>query len=487
MNTFRRLLSLGLAAVGLAYGGHAVQGAPRPNILFLFSDDHRADCLGAYGNKHVRTPHLDRLISEGFSFRRNYIFGSNNGAVCVPSRAMLMSGKTWFKVHAPTLRDARSWPEMLRGLGYATFATGKWHNGQDSWLRAFEQGKSIMFGGMSDHTQVPLRDLGANGKLSEVRTGKGFSSELFADAAIEFLRHQDGSKPFLCYAAFTAPHDPRQAPPEYLRHAYAKLPPVPRNFLPQLPFDNGMMRDLRDENLAAWPREKQVIRDQLAEYYALISHLDSQIGRVLACLRESGFATNTLVVFAGDNGLALGSHGLLGKQSLYEHSMKVPLVISGPGVPRGRTSSSLTYLHDFFPTLCELLEVAPDPGLDGASLKPIWEGKKKSIRSSIFLPFQDIQRGVLDERWKLIIYPNIGHMELFDLQKDPWEMRNLVGKRAYRSELVRMMGMMRDWQKMVGDRVELPMHPIAPAPVDLSGKPRTPDQWQPAWIVDKYF
>lgn len=464
-----------------------MQAAPRPNILFLFSDDHRADALGWAGNRRIHTPHLDQLARQGVVFRRNYIMGSDNGAVCVPSRAMMLSGKSWFRVHSPTLRDARLWPEMLRELGYETFGTGKWHNGEESWLRSFSRGKSVMIGGMADHTKTPLRDLESNGKFSAVRVGQGYSSELFAEAAVEFLRGRDERKPFLCYVAFTAPHDPRQAPDEYMRRYAAKRPPVPPNFLPQLPFDNGMMRNLRDENLAAWPRRESVIRDQLAEDHAMITHLDAQIGRVLGTLRALKLEDSTLVVFAGDNGLALGSHGLLGKQSVYEHSMRVPLVISGPGLPRGRTCDAFTYLLDWFPTLCELLDERPPPGLEGFSLRPLWERRATSIRDSVFLPFQKIQRAVRDDRWKLIAYPQIGHLELFDLRKDPWEKRNLARDPRHRQQVDRLFDRMERWQRVVGDTVTLSREPRDPAPVDLTGQPRQPDPWQPKWIVEKYF
>jgi arylsulfatase A-like enzyme len=159
-----------------------------PNILFLFADDQRADTIGAHGNPHIRTPHIDSLVTSGFSFRRNYVFGGNSGAVCVPSRAMLMSGKTWFHIDTATLNGEKADAELFGENGYATFGTGKWHNGQPSWLRAFQRGESIMFGGMSDHTKVPIRDLQPDGTLSEQRFAEKFSSEMFADAAIDFLQ-----------------------------------------------------------------------------------------------------------------------------------------------------------------------------------------------------------------------------------------------------------------------------------------------------------
>lgn len=480
-----RLCRLSLVLCSLCV--HTAAAADKPNVLFLFADDQRADTIAAHGNPHIKTPHLDRLAAAGFSFRGNYVFGANNGAVCVPSRAMLMSGKTWFHVDTLALTDAKLLPEFLQEHGYATFGTGKWHNGQPSWLRAFQKGKTVMFGGMSDHTKVPVRDLGPDGKLTAERTGEKFSSELFADSVIEFLQNHDGKKPFFAYAAFTAPHDPRQPPLGFREPYYRSLPPLPANFLPQLPFDNGMMIGGRDENLGAWPRTEAMIRDQLAEYYGLITHMDEQIGRIMAALRASGQAENTIVIFTADNGLALGSHGLLGKQSVFEHSMRTPLIIAGPGIPAGKSTTAFTYLLDLFPTLCDALGLAPPAGLEGASLRPLWEGKKERVRDSVFLPFLQIQRAVRDERWKLIAYPKIGHLQLFDLQNDPHETTSVWDRPENAAHITRLQKLMKDWQARVGDTLELPATNQVPPPLDLTGRARMPDQWQPDWIVKKYF
>ncbi len=344
---------------------------------------------------------------------------------------MLMSGKTWFHVDTASLKDARLLPELLQENGYVTFGTGKWHNGQSSWLRCFQRGQGIFFGGMSDHTKVPVRDLGPDGKLTAERTGEKFSSELFADAVIQFLQKYDRSKPFFAYVAFTAPHDPRMPPPAFREQYYRNLPPLPGNYLPQLPFDNGMMKGGRDENLAPWPRTEAVIRDQLAEYYGMITHMDGQIGRILEALKQTGQADNTLIVYAADNGLALGSHGLLGKQSVFEHSMRVPLIFAGPGIPQGKSTQAFSYLLDVYPTLCDLIGIQRPADLEGESLRPLWQGGQDRVRDSVFLPFIDIQRAVRDERWKLICYPKISHMQLFDLQTDPDEKTNLIDRAEY--------------------------------------------------------
>ncbi|MCY2966678.1 MAG: sulfatase-like hydrolase/transferase [Planctomycetota bacterium] len=464
-----------------------VVAADLPNILFLFADDQRADTIAAHGNSHITTPNIDGLVRSGFSFRRNYTFGGNSGAVCVPSRAMLMSGKTWFDLNVATLDGAKLLPELLRENGYVTFGTGKWHNGQDSYRRAFQRGKTAMFGGMSDHTKVPVRDLQPDGTLSAERVGEKFSSELFADSAIEFLKSHDPKVPFFAYVAFTAPHDPRQPPQEFRDHYYKHLPPLPPNFLPQLPFDNGNMKGGRDENLGAWPRTEAMIRDQLAEYYGMITHMDREIGRILAALHESGQADNTLIVYTADNGLALGSHGLLGKQSVFEHSMRTPLIISGLGVPRGESSHAFTYLYDLFPTLCDVVGVTPPNGLAGSSLRPVWEGKIPRVRDTVFLPFLEIQRSIRDERWKLIAYPKIGYLQMFDLENDPNEIRNVIDNPDNVDHLVRLRKAMSDWQARVGDKVEIPAKSSPPQSLDLTGRKREPDQWQPEWIVKKYF
>jgi arylsulfatase A-like enzyme len=230
-----------------------------------------------------------------------------------------------------------------------------------------------------------------------------------------------------------------------------------------------------------------MIRDQLAEYYGLITHMDDQMGRIFAALEASGQAANTLIIYAADNGLALGSHGLLGKQSVFEHSMRVPLILAGPGIPRGGSTQAFTYLLDLFPTLCDLLDLPPPAGLEGESLRPLWEGRTARIRDSVFLPFLQIQRAVRDDRWKLIAYPKIGHLQLFDLDRDPHETTNLIDRPEHAAHLARLQRLMTTWQVKVGDTLELPATNTTPATVDLTGRPRVPDAWQPEWIVKKYF
>jgi arylsulfatase A-like enzyme len=457
-----------------------------PNILFLFADDQRADTISSYGNTAIQTPNLDRLVERGFSFRSNYNMGSEQGAVCVPSRAMVNSGLNLFGV-ATDLTGTRTLPEVLAEQGYTTFATGKWHNKRPSWLRSFQRGKNVFFDGMSDHTRVPLEDLLPNGELGSQRVGEGFSSELFADAAIEFLDTYSEEAPFYAYVSFTAPHDPRQPPFEFRQMYYGNPPPLPRNFMPQHPFDLGPHLTGRDERLAAWPRNQETITAQLAEYYGMITHLDQQIGRILGALERSGHAETTLIVFAADHGLALGSHGLLGKQNLYEHSQRCPLIFVGPGIPENQSSSALTYLFDVFPSVLALAGIEAAQDLDGKDLSPIWNGKQESVRNSLFLAYMDEMRAVRDHRYKLIRYPQINHTQLFDLQSDPDELNNLAEHSSQEKRVEQLLELMKEWQEQVGDSLPLTVAEPRSKEIDLSGRARKPDRWQPEWIIEKYF
>jgi len=457
----------------------------RPNVLFLFADDQRADTIGAWGNARIRTPHLDRLVARGFGFRGNYCFGGNSGAVCIPSRAMLMSGRTWFGL-PHSLQGTLTFPEHLRGQGYETFATGKWHNGEVSFVRGFERGRSVHFGGMDDHTRIAIQDLRPDGTWSPRRPAPKFSSEQFADEVIEFLKRPAGDRPFLAYVAFTAPHDPRNPPEAWRVSDPAKRPPLPRNYLPQHPFDTGQLV-LRDENLLPWPRPPELLREQIAEYYGLISHMDQEIGRILDALDRSPVGTNTVIIFASDQGLALGSHGLLGKQNVYEHSMRSPMVIAGPGIPAGQSVEAFTYLLDLHPTLCELAGVAPAEDLEGQSLRPLWGKRQARIRDTVFLPYLNLMRAVRDDRWKLICYPPTNHRQLFDLRNDPEERVNLAGDPDRAADVHRLLGHLRTWQDRVGDTQPLTTNRPAPLIRDLTGLNREPDGWQPRWIVEKYF
>lgn len=434
----------------------------RPNILFLFSDDLRAGTIHALGNPDIVTPNLDRLAADGVAFTRAYIMGGLQGAVCVPSRAMLLTSRSLFRVKE-NLTNQPTWPEQFARAGYRTFMTGKWHNTEPAATRVFSEGRNVYFGGMSAMHGAPLRDFSGGQHPGRPRTNDLHDTQIFADTAIEFLRAQTNGQPFLCYVAFKSPHDPRTAPPAWHAHYRTNLPPLPPNFLPQHPFDNGEMT-VRDEKLLPWPRAPAPVRSELADYYACISHLDEQIGRVLATLHATGLATNTLIVFAGDNGLAVGQHGLMGKQNLYEHSVGVPLLLAGPGLPHGRRVAALCYLQDVFPTLAELAGVPPLTGTDGVSLLPLARGERAVGREAIFTAYRNVQRAVRDDRWKLIRYPQVDVTQLFDLRADPHETNNLAALPASAAQVEAMTALLRRQQQAFGDPLPLTVAQPKPAP-----------------------
>ncbi len=450
----------------------------RPNILFFFTDDQRFDTIHALGHEQVHTPNMDALVGEGTTFTHAHIMGSTSGAVCMPSRAMLMTGRTLFHLY----RQGQSIPqehvmlgELLRKEGYETFGTGKWHNGSDSYARSFTDGAEIFFGGMNDHWNVPACDFDPSGEYDvynpavrnpfysnetvqrqcdHITPGK-HSSELFCDASIDFLRNYEGEAPFFLYLSFMAPHDPRTMPKKYLEMYDAEEIELPENFKPRHFFDNGELR-VRDELLAPLPRPPEEIRRHIAEYYAMISHLDAEMGRVIKALEEAGHAENTIIVFAGDNGLALGQHGLMGKQNLYEHSVRVPLIMSGPGVPRGKHSDAHCYLLDIYPTLCDLLDVAIPDSVEGQSLIPTMRQGSR-MRETMFLAYKQYQRCVRDERYKLIEYVVKGERttQLFDIQEDPWELHNLAHDPAHAGHLERLRQALLQWRDALDDEADV--------------------------------
>ncbi|MCE5276407.1 MAG: sulfatase-like hydrolase/transferase [Planctomycetaceae bacterium] len=430
----------------------------RPNILFLFTDDQRADTIAALGNRHIFTPNMDRLVAEGTACTRNYIFGGTSGAVCMPSRAMLHSSRTLFHIQEQGQEippEHTTLGECLQAAGYRTFGTGKWHNAPPSYARSFACGDRIFFGGMSEHFQVPLNHFDPTGRYPTeaiYNEDKMHSSDLFSESAINFIRGHDKRQPFFAYVAYTAPHDPRDTHQRFHDMYDADRLPTPENFMPLHPFDNGDMK-IRDEMLAGFPRSEQEIHRHLAEYYAMITHIDDRIGQIFKALEETGQWDNTIIVFAGDNGLALGRHGLMGKQNLYEHSVTVPLIFAGPGIPRGQRRTALTNLIDIYPTLCELIGIDAPETVEGSSLVKVLHDDEASVRDAAMLAYRHLHRGVRQGRWKLIEYVIEGARttQLFDLDSDPFELNNLAADSACASHLKRLRKRLVAWRDDMGD------------------------------------
>ena len=431
----------------------------RPNVLFLFADDQRADTIAALGNSHIKTPNLDRLVRRGLAFDRAYMQGGLNGATCVPSRAMLLSGRCLFRIDEKLLRD-ETWPAAFGRAGYSTFVSGKWHNGEKSIARSFQQARGIFEGGMTNPLNAKLSDL-VDGSLTPAQLAPKHACEVFADEAIRFLNEQH-ERPFFCYVPFDAPHDPHVVPKDFKIRYDADQIPLPPNFLPQHPWNNGEMT-IRDEALLRWPRQPEKIREMIAEYYRYVSYLDAEIGRVLDALEASPHAKNTIVVFAADSGVARGSHGLIGKQNCYEHSLRVPLIMSGPGIPPGQRTNAMCYLFDVLPTLGKLCDVSGPTTSEGIEFTATVKDPTHAARPQLVLGYKSVQRAIRDDRWKLIRYPHIDKTQLFDLQSDPHEITNLADKPEHAPKVADLMTRLKKDLTAFGDKHPLKVSNPEPA------------------------
>jgi arylsulfatase A-like enzyme len=439
----------------LSLDKHAIGSDPpktdRPNILFLFTDDQRADTIHALGNATIHTPNLDRLAETGFIFRNAYCMGSNQAAVCLPSRTMLLSGRSLF--HLPALTpNAPNLPKTLAAAGYWTYHHGKRGNTPQQIQESFQVNRYL------DDDETERRS--------------GHPGREIANAAIQFLRATPNERPFFMYLAFANPHDPRVVVKEHRDRYDERALRLPSNFLPIHPFDNGEL-SVRDEALAPWPRTPELIRRHLADYYGVISYLDMQIGRILQALRETGQYDNTIIVFSSDHGLAIGSHGLMGKQNVYEDGMKVPLIIAGPGIPRGH-SEAFVYLFDLYPTLCELTGSPAPRELDGESLAPVVLGRREGSRDTVLLAYRDVQRAVRRGDWKLIRYPRINRSQFFNVRSDPSETNDLSKDPQFSVRRDELMSVLAETQKQFGDTQPLSTDPPQSDAVDIS-RLRTPD------------
>jgi len=440
----------------------------KPNIVFILTDDQRFDTIGALNCPHIDTPNLDRMVRSGLTFTQASIMGGTSGAVCMPSRNMILTGRTLFEINTdsriiPT--EHTTFPEALRENGYATYHVGKWHQDSGSHARCFSGGSKLFMSGIEPppyeidfHWHLHLFAYSEDGRYvkGEYTCENGpvepftppytrckehgrHSSTVFTDAAIDILNEQAADEPFCLYLAYVAPHDPRQYPKAYFEQYDASTIPLPENFLPQHPFDNGNLY-VRDELLAGHPRLPWEIKEHLKDYYAIISHLDYEIGRLLDTLEDTGLIEDTIVILAGDNGLAVGQHGLMGKQNLYEHSIRVPLIISGPGIPKDQRASTQCYLADLCPTIFDLAHIPIPESVTARSLEPVIKDPAMRIREDAYFGYLDLQRAFREERFKLIEYNVEGkrHTQLFDLLNDPKETKDISDNPAYAEELHRM-------------------------------------------------
>lgn len=439
----------------------------KPNILHIHADDHRPDGLRSLGNPLLQTPNLDSLTERGMTFTRCYTMGSMVGAVCLPSRAMMLTGHSWLRIPgdkgaaANAADPATFLPRVIAAAGYQTRHMGKSGNGFQEGLKAFE-------------TNI-IDD--ARGETPQ--TDRAHACQRLADSTIEFLKSRKAgreSKPFYLYLAPPVPHDPRSAEPQFQKlYDPAKIPLSPA-FMPLHPFDNGEMT-VRDEALALWPRTPEDTKQQLADYYACVTGLDYHIGRIFAELKASGQWENTIIIFSADNGLSLGEHGLFGKQNLYEFGgMHVPLVIAGPGISKGR-SEAFVYLMDLFPTFAEFAGAKIPDGVEGQSIVPLLTGKETKFRDVLYTGYRNCQRSIRDDQWKLIRYPLVDRTQLFDLATDPHELTNLADQPEQAAKVAEMTALLKKEMDRYGDTCPLtvadpkPAEWSPPAPRSRSAKP----------------
>ena len=470
----------------------------RPNVILILTDDQRFNTISALGNDEIETPNFDKLVEQGIAFTHAHIMGGTHAAVCMPSRAMLLTGRALFSLErqgAVIPANHTTMGELFQREGYTTCHVGKWHNDNDSHRRSFTTAKKILGLGYTPiresnaHWHIPVYDFQPDGNYDRskyyndpplepynkpyehTKVNGRHSAEVFTDGAISFLTEQveqENGKPFFLYLAHFAPHDPRQYPAK-LKNRYTKdSVSLPENFLIKHPFDNGEMT-VRDELLLRSPRFPDEVRQEIADYYAIISHLDTQIGRLLSFMETSGLDKNTIVVIAGDNGLALGQHGLMGKQNVYEHSVRVPLIMAGPGLPKNERREQLCYLLDIFPTLCDMLDIESPESMEGKSLLPCIEDNTV-VREQLFFAYRDVQRSIKEGDYKLIEYvvlntsmylPKerrgefITTTQLFNIKEDPLEMNNLAEDPNYKTLLNDLREKLRKYSEKINDDGEM--------------------------------
>ncbi len=457
----------------------AAAGRERPNVLFLFTDDQAFGTLGALSNPDVRTPNMDRLVRRGTTFTHCFNQGAWHGAVCVASRAMLNTGRYVWTCGGDNCGNWPLWGQTLGKAGYDTFMTGKWHNQTPALKRSFQTIGPTgggMFASKDPNAEENARKSILNDPYNRPRPGNSWSpydqtleghwrqvdgetvhsSQLWADTAIDYLhKHTKQSQnPFFMYVAFHAPHDPRQSPKEFVDLYPPEKIKIPPNYLPEHPFDQGDPR-LRDELLAPFPRTKEAVQVHLSEYYAIVTHADHHIGRILDALEASGQADNTIIIFSADHGLAVGQHGLMGKQNQYDCSVRMPYVYCGPGIETGRKIDAMVYLQSAFATTCEMARIETPETVQFPSLVPLLTGEKDKLYDSIYGAYRDLQRMVRTERYKLIRYPHVNEVQLFDLPNDPWETTDLAENPQYAQTVKTLDAELHRWMERTGDELEL--------------------------------
>ena len=445
----------------------------KPNIIFLFSDDQSFKAVHALGNDEIITPTMDKLAEEGITFTHAYNMGGWNGAVCVASRAMLISGRSIWR--AQQISDLysknedidKTWPKLMQTAGYDTYMTGKWHvNAKPKDI--FNHVGHVLRGMPWDTPEGYNRPQDVNDTLWQPwkkefggywKGGKHWS-ELVKEDAVSFIDSAALKEdPFFMYIAFNAPHDPRQSPKEYVDMYPLSGISIPESFMPEYPYAEtmGAGQNLRDEKLAPFPRTEYSVKVNRQEYYAITSHLDDQIKDILDALEKKGLKENTYIFFTSDHGLAIGEHGLMGKQNMYDHSMRVPLMIVGPDIPEGKKIGADVYLQDVMATALEIAEVQKPAYIEFNSLMDLTRGNRvKSKYDAIYGTYEKgSQRMIRKDNYKLIVYPKSQKLLLFDLENDPLELNDIASDPANMEKIKTLFDDLIQLQEDMGDQLDL--------------------------------
>ncbi|MDP7254309.1 MAG: sulfatase-like hydrolase/transferase [Planctomycetota bacterium] len=416
----------------------------RPNILFIIADDQSPLDLKIYNPKSsLETPVIDRLAAEGMTFDAAHHMGAWAGGVCTPSRHMIMSGRTVWHIpdkkkfgRNPNASNPKAVPldlaeytlaAVFNKAGYDTMRTCKRGNSYEAANAKFTVRKDATRRGGTDET----------------------GSAWHAEQVLAYLKEREAKKdsdPFLIYFGFSHPHDVRDGKLELLKKygavnhkdkaalppANPKQPVLPANYLPAHPFDNTHM-SVRDEVSVkgVWnKRDERTIRNELGREFACSENIDIQIGRVLKKLEAMGELENTYIFYTADHGMAIGRHGLQGKQNLYEHTWRVPFIVKGPGIKPGSRVKGNIYLLDVLSTFCDLAGVEAPKTSEGISFKPVLEGKRDTVRDVLYGVYcggaKPGMRCVKKGDWKLIKYGSVkGEVrvnQLFNLADNPDEL-----------------------------------------------------------------
>jgi len=424
-----------------AFVAAAAIPARRPNIVFLMPDQHRYHSVGCLGNSEVKTPHIDKLASEGVTLHHTFA----NTPVCCPARAILLTGQYCHRngMIANDLRlreESVSFAEVLRGAGYRTGFVGKWHldGGQrePGWVPPGPRRQGFEFWAAHQCSHRHFENHYFRDDPKPIPFGK-FEAEGWADVAVAFLEGARSDKrPFYLTVQWGPPHDPYKAPESYSKqYDPAKL---------------TMRANYKPGNVPA--------PAAIAEYYGMVTAIDDQVGRLMAKLEELGLRENTIVLYSSDHGDMLGSQGARLKRKPWEESIRVPGFIRWPGRVKAGAQSDVFFTHvDFAPTLLGMAGVPAPKAMQGKDLsKPIVEGKGRGPDSAFFQIFGPYSGDGTDAGWRGVrtathMYARYADRPwvLYDLKADPLQQNNLVGKApgleaAMEKRLAR-------WMKETGD------------------------------------